>query len=260
MQYNTGFPEEVRFMAITTQKGVFLRPAEERGKGKLDWLDSAFTFSFGDYFDSKHMHFQDLRVINDDVIAPGGGFGMHPHRDMEIITYVLSGALEHKDSLGNGSVIRPGDVQRMSAGTGILHSEFNASDSESAHLLQIWILPQVKNVPPSYDQQQLVNRELKSQWQLLISPDPHDNVISIYQDARLFVALLDQDNQVDYVFKPERAGWLQMAKGSANLFADNQNYPLKQGDGVGFTDVASLQLTGLEADTEILLFDLPVLK
>lgn len=251
-------------MSTTTQTGpktgVILRLAEDRGQGGFDWLQSAHTFSFGDYHDRNHMHFQDLRVINDDVIAPSGGFGMHPHRDMEIITYVLSGALEHKDSLGNGGVIRPGEVQKMSAGTGILHSEFNASDSEPAHLLQIWILPNTQNVQPSYDQRELVNRELKSQWQLLVSPDEKDQVIHIYQDARLFVALLDTDNQVDYVFKPGRAGWLQIAKGTANLAVSGENYALKQGDGVALTDVTSFQLTGLSDDTEVLFFDLVVLK
>lgn len=246
-------------MAIKIQNGVVLRPAAERGKTQLDWLESEHTFSFGDYFDKHHMHFNDLRVINDDVVAPGGGFGMHPHRDMEIITYVLSGALEHKDSLGNGSVIRPGDVQRMSAGTGILHSEFNASQNESVHLLQMWILPHTKNVPPSYDQRQLVDRSLKSQWQLLVSSDPFDNVISIYQDARLFVTLLDSDLQVDYVFGPNRAGWLQVAKGNVYLSVNHEQHALSSGDGVGLTDVPSFQLTGTSNDAEVLLFDLPKL-
>src|SRR5438552_2530700 len=167
---------------------IQVRPAAERGQTRISWLDSRHTFSFGDYWDPRHMGYRSLRVINDDRVAPGGGFGTHPHRDMEIVTYVLDGALEHKDSLGTGSVIRPGELQRMSAGTGIRHSEFNASATEPVHLYQIWLLPEKRGQAPSYEQKPFDPAARAGRWQLVASPNAAEGSLTIHQDARLFLA------------------------------------------------------------------------
>src|SRR5262245_32286979 len=167
------------------------RPAAARGQTELGWLDSRHSFSFGDYFDPDNMGFRSLRVINDDQVAPGQGFGMHPHRDMEIVTYVLSGALEHRDSLGTGEVIRPGEVQRMTAGTGIRHSEFNPSPTEPVHLLQIWLLPERRGLEPSYEQKAFPESERRNRWRLVASPDGRDGSVTIRQDAAMSVTTLD---------------------------------------------------------------------
>jgi redox-sensitive bicupin YhaK (pirin superfamily) len=192
-----------------------------------------------------------LRVINDDIIAGGGGFGFHPHKDMEIITYVLSGSLRHEDSLGNGGVIAPGDVQRMSAGSGIIHSEFNASKDEETHLLQIWIFPREKNLPPSYEQKNIVDRNLKNQWQLVASPDGSGKSVTIHQDASLSVALLTQGAEIDYAPAENRQVWLHVATGSVML----DDVELAAGDGVGIRSADVIKLAA-SADSEVLLFDL----
>jgi len=236
---------------INDIQDIQIRKSAERGQTRIDWLESAHTFSFGDYHDPKHQGFADLRVINDDVVAPGGGFGTHPHRDMEIITYVLSGALEHKDSLGNGSIIRPGDVQRMSAGTGIFHSEFNASSEESVHLLQIWIFPDRKNLPPSYEQKQLINRAQTGAWQLLASPDGRNGTVTIHQDALVSVALLTPGQTLTYALPQGRNAWLQVAQGTLKL----GSHTLETGDGVAVRKADPLLLEAV-ADSEVLLFDM----
>src|SRR4051812_11487282 len=170
---------------------IVLRPAAARGQTRLSWLDSRHTFSFGDYYDPAHESFRSLRVLNDDKIAPGAGFGTHPHRDFEIISYVVAGALEHKDSLGTGSVVRPGDVQRMTAGTGILHSEFNPSVAEPTHLLQIWLTPERRGMTPGYEQKAFPEAERRGRWRLLASPDGRDGSVTVRQDAELWGTLLE---------------------------------------------------------------------
>lgn len=227
-----------------------IRRSADRGGFDHGWLDTKHTFSFADYHDPKFMGFRTLRVINEDVVAPGRGFGTHPHRDMEIITYVLEGSLQHRDSMGNGSVIRPGDVQRMSAGTGVLHSEVNASDSEPVHLLQIWILPERRGIVPGYEQQHFDSSELKNRFRLVASPGGAEGSVTIHQDARLFAAILD-GGPIDHETDPERYGWLQVARGTVSV----NGHPLEQGDGVAFHQQSRIELTG-EGGAEILLFDL----
>lgn len=230
---------------------IILRPGNERGHNNLGWLDTYHTFSFDTYFDPGHMGFRQLRVINEDRVQPGGGFGTHPHRDMEIITYVLEGALEHRDSMGNGSVIRPGEVQRMSAGTGITHSEFNASKSEPVHLLQIWILPEKKGLTPSYEQREFKAEEKRGQLRLIAAKDGHDGPVRVHQDVKLYAALLDPGVQVTYSIQPNRHGWVQVARGAVML---NQ-LPLRAGDGASVSNEKKIELTGVE-EAEVLFFDL----
>ena len=230
---------------------ITIRKASERGQTQLGWLNSYHSFSFGNYYDPKNVHFRHLRVINDDYIAPKGGFGTHPHNDMEIITIVSSGKLEHKDSLGNGSVIRPGEIQKMSAGTGILHSEFNPSDTEDTHLYQIWLFPERKGITPSYDQIQYDKSKAKNDFLLLASPDKKPDVIHINQDAHLYLSELDKDSELAYTVADSRNVWVQVVKGDLEL----NNQPLTTGDGVAVTGESSLQFKGL-TDSEILLFDL----
>lgn len=227
---------------------IKLRPSAERGGADYDWLKTRHTFSFDTYHDPAWMHFRSLRVINEDWVAPGRGFGLHPHRDMEIITYVLEGALEHKDSLGNGSVIRPGDAQRMSAGTGIVHGEANPSPAEPAHLLQIWILPEKRGLTPSYEQKTL------PPWQglrLLASPKGGDGALTLHQDAQLWVARLAAGEQAEPALAPGRHAWVQVARGAVELNGEKLN----QGDGAGVSEEHSIRLKALEP-AEVLVFDL----
>jgi redox-sensitive bicupin YhaK (pirin superfamily) len=230
---------------------IAIRKAEERGRTKLDWLDTRYTFSFADYYDRRFMGFRALRVINEDRIQPGGGFPTHPHHDMEIITYVLEGALEHRDSLGHGSVIRPGEIQRMSAGTGILHSEFNPSPTEPVHLLQIWILPERSGGQPGYEQRAFNLEEARGKPILVATKDARNGALRIQQDAELSVARLGQGQGFSYPMKAGRHAWVQLARGDIRL----NGIVLEAGAGAAISDEPALEI---EADSaaEILLFDL----
>jgi redox-sensitive bicupin YhaK (pirin superfamily) len=230
---------------------ITIRPSAERGVTDFGWLDSKHSFSFGEYMDYDHMGFHSLRVINDDKVAPGGGFPTHPHRDMEIITWVLSGALEHKDSLGTGSVIRAGDVQRMTAGTGIQHSEFNASKSEPVHLLQIWIYPEKRGLTPGYAQESFPGEKRRGQLKLVASKDGRDGSVSFHQDASVYAAALGPGQKVSHTLAPGRAAWVQVATGALTLNGQRLN----AGDGAAVSDETSLELIGVE-DGETLVFDL----
>jgi redox-sensitive bicupin YhaK (pirin superfamily) len=229
-----------------------MRKADDRGHANHGWLDSYHTFSFGAYYDPRHMGISNLRVINDDTVAPGGGFAEHGHSDMEIISYVLDGALEHKDSMGNGSVIRPGDVQRMSAGTGVTHSEYNHSSVEPVHFLQIWLQPNALGVDPSYDQKHFPIENRRGRWVLLVSPDGRDGSIATHQDALMFSSLLAPGETLGYRFEPDRCGYVHLARGELRV----GNAVMRQGDGLRLQKHGLLELVGLE-DAEILLFDLP---
>ncbi len=231
---------------------INVRSAKERGHSNLGWLDSWHTFSFSDYYDPAHMGFRALRVINDDTVAPSGGFGTHGHRDMEIVTYVLEGALEHKDSLGTGSVIRPGDVQKMSAGTGIRHSEFNHSPAEPVHFLQIWIVPERAGITPKYEQLHF-SREAKLGKLLLVAAnEERDDIIRIHQDAKMYVTVLDSAEQrVVHELAPGRHAWVHVARGSIQL----NGKTLSAGDGAAITNETRLELAGSPSG-EAILFDL----
>jgi redox-sensitive bicupin YhaK (pirin superfamily) len=228
-----------------------VRKSEERGRANFGWLDSKHSFSFGHYHDPRHMGFGALRVINDDRVAPGGGFPTHPHSDMEIISYVLEGALEHKDNLGTGSVIRPGDVQRMSAGTGIRHSEFNASKTEPVHFLQIWIIPERKGITPGYEQKAFPNAEKRSRLRLIGSRDGRDGSVTIHQDVDLYATLLGEGDAVEHTIAPGRGGWVQVARGSVSLNGET----LREGDGVAISTSGELRIAGL-GEAEVLVFDM----
>jgi quercetin 2,3-dioxygenase len=230
---------------------LYKRPAEERGHADHGWLKSNFSFSFADYYDENFMGFGPLRVINDDVVAAGKGFGMHPHRDMEIITYVLSGELEHKDSMGTGSIIKPGDVQHMSAGTGVFHSEFNPSEKEPVHLLQIWIVPNKRSVTPRYAQKYFAREEKQGKLRLVASEKGDDGSVEIYQDAKVFASVLNKDESVSYALDKTRHAWLQVALGEVKL----NGLELKAGDGVAVAEEDKLEITGLSDGAEIILFD-----
>lgn len=230
---------------------ITIRPSNERGGGDYGWLNTRHSFSFDQYYDQRFMGFRSLRVINEDFVEPGHGFPMHPHRDMEIITYLLEGALEHNDSMGNGSIIRPGDGQRMSAGRGVRHSEANPSKTEAAHLLQIWILPSERGLEPSYEQKAFPAEEKRGKLRLIAGPDGKDGSVTIHQDARLYVALLSPGQQVQHDLAPGRYAWLQVAKGAVEL----NGKPLSQGDGAAVGEEQKLTIKGTE-DAEILLFDL----
>jgi quercetin 2,3-dioxygenase len=231
---------------------ITLRPAAERGHANHGWLDTQFTFSFADYWHPAHMGYRSLRVINEDKVAPEKGFGTHPHRDMEIITYVLEGALAHKDSMGTGSVIRPGDVQRMSAGTGVLHSEFNHSPSELVHLLQIWILPERRGLHPSYEQKNFPTEEKLNRFRLIASPDGENGSVTIHQDAKLSAAVVDEGKTVSYELGAGRYAWIQVARGEVTL----NEKTLKAGDGAAVENELALTITGKSGRSEVLLFDL----
>ena len=230
---------------------ILIRKSNDRGHADHGWLDSRFTFSFSDYYDPQHVQFRTLRVMNDDRIAGGGGFPTHPHRDMEIVTYVLEGALAHKDSMGNGSVIKPGDVQYMSAGTGVAHSEFNASDSETAHLYQIWMFPDRLGYKPVYDQKHFTDAEKRGKLRLVVSPDGRDGSVQIRQDNELYATVLSPGESVEHALKPDRHAYVQVARGSVTL----NGAQLDAGDGAAVSAEKSLQLTGVN-DAEVLLFDL----
>ena len=230
---------------------IQIRKSDERGHANHGWLDTRFTFSFADYYDPKHVQFRTLRVMNDDRVAGGGGFPTHPHRDMEIVTYVLEGALAHQDSMGNGSTIRPGDVQYMSAGTGVAHSEFNASPTEPVHLYQIWMFPDKNGHQPRYDQRNFSEAEKRGKLRLLVSPDGRDGSLEIRQDNELYATVLKPGEGVKHELNPERHAYVQVVRGSVKL----NGQALEAGDGAAISGEKSLQLTGIE-DAEVLLFDL----
>ena len=229
-----------------------VRKAGERGHANHGWLDTWHTFSFADYYDPREMGYGPLRVINDDTVQPGQGFGTHGHRDMEIITYVLDGALEHKDSMGNGSVIRPGNVQRMSAGTGVRHSEFNPSRAERVHLLQIWIEPKFTGVRPGYEEKEFSPAEKTGRLRLIASPDGREGSVTIHQDALVYAALLDGKNAVAHALAPGRRAYVHVARGAVKL----NGIELKGGDGVKIAGENELKFSGAR-QAELLLFDLP---
>jgi redox-sensitive bicupin YhaK (pirin superfamily) len=228
-----------------------LRKSSDRGHFDHGWLNTYHTFSFADYYDPAQMGFRSLRVINEDRVAPGQGFGMHGHRDMEIVTCVLSGALEHKDSLGHGEVLRPGEMQHMSAGRGIRHSEFNPSATEPVHLYQIWLSPREANLIPSYSQKAFPPEDRAGRWQLVCSPDGADGSLKIQQDAQMYLANVPASGQLHFDFAPGRHGWLQVLRGS--LTANDES--LSAGDGLAISNESNIDLQ-TTADCELLLFDL----
>jgi quercetin 2,3-dioxygenase len=230
---------------------IRFRDRMARGQSRTGWLDSRHTFSFSDYYDPAEMGFRSLRVINEDRVIPGAGFPRHGHRDMEIVSYVLGGALEHKDSLGNGAVIRPGEVQRMSAGTGILHSEFNPSKTEPLHFLQIWIVPDRVGLPPSYEQKVFPLAERRGKLRLVASPDGRDGAVTLHQDARLFIADLEPGERAAYAAERGRGLWLQAARGIIAL----NGTEMREGDGAAAENEPTLVIEA-ETQAEILLFDL----
>ncbi len=237
-------------LTVAPSTGITLRRAADRGQADHGWLKTAHSFSFADYHDPRHMGFRSLRVINDDVVAGGGGFPTHPHRDMEIITYVLQGALQHRDSMGNGSVIRPGNVQYMAAGSGVQHSEFNASPTEPVHLLQIWIRPHRTGLPPRYQEKSLGDAPT-GRLQLVASSSGREDSIAINQDADLWIGRLQSGENVLHTLAPNRHAWLQVATGSVTL----NGLPLSAGDGASVSGETSLRLSASHA-AQVLLFDL----
>ena len=230
---------------------IAVRRAADRGRSSFDWLDSRHTFSFAEYHDPRHMGFHDLRVINEDRVEPGRGFGTHGHRDMEILTYVIDGSLEHRDSMGNGSVIKPGDIQYMGAGTGITHSEFNASETESVHLYQIWMFPEKQGLKPRYDQKTFSEAEKRGKLRLLASPDGREGSVKIRQNNELYASVLAKGERVKHELQPERHAYVQVARGSLTL----NGRKLDEGDGAAISGEGTVKLTG-EKDAEVLLFDL----
>ena len=230
---------------------ITIRKSEDRGHFNRSWLNTYHTFSFDRYYDPAHMGFRSLRVINEDRVAPGEGFPTHPHRDMEIITFVLEGALEHKDSMGTGSVIRPGEVQRMTAGTGITHSEFNQSKSDEVHLLQIWILPSERGLTPSYEQKMFPIEQRNGRLCLIASPKSDNGAVTINQDVSLYTARLRPGKQVEHKLAQNRHAWVQVARGSVTV----NGQPLEQGDGAAISDEAAVAIAAVD-QADILLFDL----
>jgi len=230
---------------------ISLRRNDERGRTNLGWLDSRHTFSFGDYVDTAHMGFRTLRVINDDRVEPGRGFGTHGHRDMEIVSYVLEGELEHKDSMGTGSIIRPGELQRMSAGTGVMHSEFNPSRTHKVRFLQIWILPERQGAPPGYEQRPFPESERRGRLRLVASSDGRDGSVTLQQDAAIYLSLLAPGEQVTHELRPGRHAWLQVARGEVTL----AGHRLAEGDGAAISGEPRVTVAGA-GDAEVLLFDL----
>lgn len=229
---------------------ITIRRAAERGHADHGWLDTNHTFSFADYYDPHFMGFRSLRVINEDRVKPGVGFGTHAHRDMEIISYVLEGTLAHRDSMGTGSLIKPGEVQRMSAGSGVTHSEMNPSNDEGVHFLQIWILPAERGIAPSYEQKKFEDEERRGKLRLVASPDGGDGSVTIHQDVRLYSTLLDDGASVTHELAPDRFGWVQVTRGEIELNGET----LRAGDGAAIRDERAITLTGRGA--EVLLFDL----
>lgn len=229
-----------------------IRKSCERGHANHGWLDTYHTFSFADYYDPAHMGFGPLRVINEDRVEPGRGFGTHGHRDMEIITYVLDGGLQHRDNLGNGSVIRPGDVQRMSAGSGVMHSEFNASERDPVHFLQIWIEPSARGVPPGYEQKHFAAEDRRGKLKLIASPDGGEGSVTIHQDARVYAADLTVDAAVAHEIKAGRRAYVHVASGAVVV----NGTPLEAGDGARIAEETTLNLSALQ-ESQVLFFDLP---
>ena len=230
---------------------ITIRKAQERGHFDFGWLNTYHTFSFDQYHDPRHMGFRSLRVINEDLVQPEHGFPTHRHRDMEIVTYILEGALEHRDSMGNGSIIRRGDAQRMSAGTGVRHSEANPSADTPVHLLQIWILPEEQNLPPEYEEKKFSDDEKRNQLRLIVSPTGDDGAVTIHQDAKIYASVLDEGQEVVHILATGRSGWLQVAAGSVAL----NDVALNQGDGAAVTEGSNLRIIASEP-AEVLLFDL----
>jgi quercetin 2,3-dioxygenase len=230
---------------------IALRRAEERGHFDHGWLNTYHTFSFADYYDPAHMGFQGLRVINEDRVQPGKGFGTHPHRDMEIISYVLEGGLEHRDSMGNGSVIRPGEIQRMSAGTGITHSEFNVSNDELVHFLQIWLLPTQRGIAPGYEQKVIDRNEQNGRLRLVASPDGKDGSVVIHADARVYAGLFENGAKAELAIPQGHHAWVHIARGKARI----NGSALSAGDGAAMSAEPSVKVEGVDA-SEVLVFDL----
>jgi len=230
---------------------ITIRKANERGHFDFGWLNTYHTFSFDQYYDPNHMAFRSLRVINEDTVQPGHGFPTHGHRDMEIVTYILEGALEHRDSMGNGSIIRRGDAQRMSAGTGVRHSEANPSEDAPVHLLQIWIVPQEQNLRPEYEEKKFSDDEKRNKLRLIVSPDGDEGSVKIHQDASIYASVLDEGQEVDHILANGRSAWLQVAAGSVTL----NDVALQQGDGAAVTQESNLRVAAPEP-AEVLLFDL----
>jgi redox-sensitive bicupin YhaK (pirin superfamily) len=230
---------------------IAIRKSQDRGHADHGWLHTRFTFSFADYYDPRHEQFRTLRVLNDDRVAGGAGFPLHPHRDMEIVTYVLEGGLQHQDSMGNGSVIKPGDIQYMSAGTGVTHSEFNASKTKPVHLYQIWMFPEAPGLQPAYDQKNFTETEKRGKLRLLASSDGRDGSIKIRQKNDLYATVLAEGDSVRHELKPERHAYVQVARGSIKL----NGTELTEGDGAAISAEKSLELTGVK-DAEVLIFDL----
>lgn len=230
---------------------IQVRKAQDRGHANHGWLDTYHTFSFSTYQDRNHMKFRSLRVMNEDIVAPGQGFGTHPHNDMEIVTCVLSGALEHKDSMGNGAVLRPGEFQRMTAGTGITHSEFNPSASDPVHLYQIWLFPERKGIEPSYEQKQFPENERHNRLRLVASRQADDGSLLIHQDARIYLSQIDAGQEIGHEFPEGRYGWLQVLRGHVTL----NGVDLDTSDGAALSDEVSLKIKA-RTDAEVMLFDL----
>jgi redox-sensitive bicupin YhaK (pirin superfamily) len=230
---------------------IHLRKSSDRGHFDHGWLDTYHTFSFGDYYDPDHMGFRSLRVMNDDRVQAGQGFGMHPHRDMEIVTYVLEGALEHRDSMGNGSVLRPGEFQRMTAGTGIRHSEFNPSTTELVHLYQIWLLPERNGLTPGYEQKAFSEEDQQGRWRVVASRDAEDGALKINQDAKVLLTRLDRGESVVHEISKGRHAWLQVLRGRVKV----RDQAAAAGDGFAVSDEPSLVVNADEA-SELMLFDL----
>ncbi|KPF78452.1 quercetin 2,3-dioxygenase [alpha proteobacterium AAP81b] len=230
---------------------MYVRKSDERGPTRIGWLDSKHSFSFGGYHDPRFMGFGPLRVINEDKVIGGAGFGTHSHRDMEIISYVLEGALEHKDSIGTGSVIRPGDVQRMSAGSGVAHSEFNASKSDPVHFLQIWILPEAAGIAPSYEQKTFSPEDKRGRLRLVGARDGRDGAVTIHRDVDLYAGQFDPGERTSHGLRPDRIAWVQVARGAITLNGET----LVAGDGAALKDIDTLEIEGSEA-AEVLVFDM----
>ncbi|KPF79091.1 quercetin 2,3-dioxygenase [alpha proteobacterium AAP81b] len=234
---------------------MLVRRSDERGPTRIGWLDSKHSFSFGGYHDPRFMGFGPLRVINEDKVTPGAGFGTHSHRDMEIISYVLDGALEHKDSIGTGSIIRPGDVQRMSAGSGVAHSEYNASASDPVHFLQIWILPEAAGLPPGYEQKSFAAAEKQGRLRLVGARDGRDGAITIHRDVDLYAGLFDKGERAVHALSAGRLAWVQVARGTITLNGET----LAAGDGAALRDIDTIEIAGEDAAgnaAEVLLFDM----
>ncbi len=230
---------------------ISIRHSNDRGAVKMGWLDAKHSFSFGSYYDPEHMGFGPLRVINEDRIQPAQGFGMHGHKDMEIVTYIIDGALEHRDSMGNGSVIRRGDVQRMTAGTGVMHSEFNHSDEKLTHLLQIWVLPERNGLEPGYEDKNFDDASKRNQLRLIASRDARDESLQIHKDVDLYASILESGSVLQHVLAPGRAGWVQVVSGSLDVNGER----LTGGDGASISSVEAVDFVALE-DTEFLFFDM----